>query len=279
MEQSDDQLVQAAQAGDRRALEALLDRHQRSVWRFGMKLCANPDDAQDVLQETLLAAVRTLPAFRGESAVSTWLYTIARSFCLKKQRQSKFAPEAMESLDAGPVSEARAVPDQERGPEELVAGKQLGAVLEEAIDALAPAYREVLLLRDVEGLSAPETASVLGLSVEAVKSRLHRARMAVRERVAPALGILVGPPKPGCPDVLPILSRHIEGELRREDCAEMERHVAGCPRCTAACDSLRRVLAVCRASPAPAVPAQVQASVREAVARLLQSKHPGDATP
>jgi RNA polymerase sigma-70 factor (ECF subfamily) len=275
MEQSDRELVQAAQTGDRRALEALLDRHQRAVWRFGMKLCANTDDAQDVLQETLLAAARNLPAFRGESAVSTWLYTIARSFCLKKRRQSKFAPEAIESLD-GPVSEARAVPDQERGPEEQVAGKQVGAVLEEAIDALAPAYREVLLLRDVEGLSAPETASVLGLSVEAVKSRLHRARMSVRERVAPALGILVGPPQPGCPDVLPLLSRHLEGELRREDCAEMERHVGGCPRCTAACDSLRQVLAVCRASPAPAVPAHVQASVREAVARLLQNRRPGD---
>jgi RNA polymerase sigma-70 factor (ECF subfamily) len=100
-------------------------------------------------------------------------------------------------------------------------------------------YREVLVLRDVEGLSAPEVGEVLGLSVEAVKSRLHRAAIAVRERVAPALGA-AEPPKPGCPDVLPLLSRHLEGELKPETCQEMERHLATCPLAPPAATRSRR---------------------------------------
>ena len=99
MSDNDEALVAAARDGDRRALERLLDRHQAAVYRFGMKMCREPEDAKDVLQETLFAAARTLPEFRGASSVSTWLYTIARSFCIKKRRTSKFAPERIESID------------------------------------------------------------------------------------------------------------------------------------------------------------------------------------
>src|SRR5512136_1442760 len=97
---SDGELVAAAQRGDREALGKLLERHQAKVYRFGMRMCRAEEDAKDVLQETLIAAARTLPDFRGASTVSTWLYTIARSFCLKKRRTSKFAPERIESLEA-----------------------------------------------------------------------------------------------------------------------------------------------------------------------------------
>ena len=266
---SDQALIQSANAGDRKALEALLERYQGSIWRFGMKMCRNPEDAQEILQETLIAATRTLSGFRSDSTVTTWLYTIARSFCIKRHRRGKFAPETMESIDADPVMEARSVADAKLGPEDEVSGKQVSEILESAISELAPIYREVLLLRDVEGLSAPEVGEVLGLTVDAVKSRLHRARIAVRERVAPALGMVVEAPKPGCPDVLPLLSRHLEGELRPETCEEMERHLKTCPRCTSACDSLKKTLAMCRASPAVVVPKDVQESVRKALAKVL----------
>lgn len=91
--ESDAELVSAAQRGDRLAMGRLLERHQAKVYRFGMRMCRGEDDAKDVLQETLLAAARTLPDFRGASSLSTWLYTIARSFCIKQRRRSKFAPE------------------------------------------------------------------------------------------------------------------------------------------------------------------------------------------
>ena len=108
----------------------------------------------------------------------------------------------------------RGSPTPGESPDEALARQQVEAALEQAIAALEPMYREVLLLRDVEGLTAPEVAEVLGVSVQAVKSRLHRARLSVRARVAPLLGIEPGPPAPGgCPDVLTMFSQHLEDEI------------------------------------------------------------------
>src|SRR5512138_195158 len=212
--ETDEALIASAQAGDRGALGKLLERHQGAVYRFGMKMCREEEDAKDILQETLFSAARALPDFRGASSVSTWLFTIARSFCIKKRRTSKFAPERVESLEAQGDAAAQ-VADTARGPEEDAAGHQLRAVLDEAIASLEPMYREVLVLRDVEGLSAAEVGEVMGLSVEAVKSRLHRARVAVRERVAPALMAEPAAPAPSssCQDVVLAFSRHLEGEI------------------------------------------------------------------
>jgi RNA polymerase sigma-70 factor (ECF subfamily) len=234
-------------------------------------MCRDPEDAKDVLQETLLAVARNVKDFRGASSVSTWLYTIARSFCIKQRRRSKFAPEQEESLDLGPQGQASHLADPARPADESLAGHQIEAALEEAIGGLDPMYREVLVLRDVEGLTAPEVGEVMGLTVEAVKSRLHRARVAVRERVAPLLGV----PEPvahlagECPDVVSMFSQHLEGEISTDVCADMERHLAACPRCRARCDSLQRTLVLCKSSPAPAVPAPVQQSVRQALKRFL----------
>jgi RNA polymerase sigma-70 factor (ECF subfamily) len=262
---SEQALLEAARAGDRKAMDALLEKYQAPIYRFGMKMCGDPEDAKDILQETLLAVVRNVRDFRGGSAVSTWLYTIARSFCIKKRRRSKFAPDHEESLEAESDREARSIPDANRAPDEVMHAKQVKRVLEEAIGELDPIYREVLVLRDVEGLSAPEVAEVLGISVEAVKSRLHRARIAVRARVAPVLGIGAEEPGSSCPDVVSLLSRHMEGEISSEVCAQMERHLAECPRCRTACDSLRHTLTLCKATPTPKVPGAVQDSVRRAI--------------
>ncbi|MCM2334310.1 MAG: sigma-70 family RNA polymerase sigma factor [Anaeromyxobacteraceae bacterium] len=274
MERTDQQLLEEARAGDRRALEALLSRHQPRVYRFGLKMCRDPEDAKDVLQETLLAVARGVKDFRGASSVSTWLYTIARSFCIKKRRRSKFAPEVVESLDAGePGEEVRQLQDPSRPPDEHLAGRQVEAALERAIGGLDEMYREVLVLRDVEGLSAPEVAEVMGLSVEAVKSRLHRARVAVREAVAPVLGVPgAAAPRGGeaCPDIVQLFSQHLEGEISSTLCADMERHLAGCPTCAARCESLQRTLALCKATPLPAVPAPVQNEVRVALKRFIE---------
>jgi len=266
----DADLVSAAQAGDRQALEALLERHQGRVYRFGRKMCGDEDDAADVLQETLLAAARTLPEFRQASSVSTWLYTIARSFCIKKRRTSKFAPASIESLDQDD-ERAVAVADPGRSPEELASGRQLQRALDGAIAALEPMYREVLVLRDVEGLPAADVAEALGLTVEAVKSRLHRARMAVRERVAPALGLGAdGAPAAGCRDVVELFSRRMEGEIDGAACADLEQHLQGCPVCRGRCDSLRSTLALCRRAGEAPVPAAVERSVRAALEQFLR---------
>ncbi|MEY4548325.1 MAG: hypothetical protein RL685_4520 [Pseudomonadota bacterium] len=267
-DETDNLLLERARAGDAQAIEALLERHQARVYRFGMKMCRDPEDAKDILQDTLLSMARGVRDFRGASSISTWLYTIARSYCIKKRRRSKFAPEDERSLDTEVIAEGKQLADPARTPDEALAGKQVEQALEQAIRGLEPMYREVLLLRDVEGLTAPEVAEVLGVSAQAVKSRLHRARLAVRAQVAPLLGIPTeGPAAAGtCPDVLTLFSQHLEDEISTELCAEMERHLQTCDRCRGTCDSLKRTLALCRtAGPTVQVPASVQASVKVAL--------------
>ncbi len=279
MDRTDDQLLEEARGGRREALEELLARHQPRIYRFGLKMCRDEEDAKDVLQDTLLAVARGIRDFRGQSSVSTWLYAIARSFCVKKRRRSKFAPEEEQRLGSEAEEEVVQVADPSRPADETLAGRQVERALEAAIGALQPIYREVLVLRDVEGLTAPEVAQVLGISVEAVKSRLHRARVAVRDAVAPLLGVPEPAPAspPGaspCPDVVALFSRHLEGEISSDLCAEMEKHLAACPRCTARCDSLRATLNLCARSPAPEVPPAVQHSVRQSLQKFL-AERPG----
>lgn len=273
-ELSDDALLAGARAGDRAALEALLARHQARIYRFGLKLCRDPDAAQDVVQDTLLAVARTVREFRGASSVSTWLYTIARSFCIKHRRRSKFAPHPETSID-DVGADAAALVDPGRSPAEALASREVEQAVEEAIAALEPGAREVLVLRDIEGLTAPEVAEITGLTVQAVKSRLHRARLAVRAQVAPLVAPALDglPAAPGtCPDVLTMFSQHLEDEISADVCATMERHLASCPRCRGTCDSLKRTLAVCRTSgPAVEVPAAVQDSVKIALRDFLGS--------
>jgi RNA polymerase sigma-70 factor (ECF subfamily) len=266
-------LLDAARQGDGDALEALLKDVQPRIYRFSLKMCGRTEDAQDVLQDTLFAAARTVRGFRGASSVSTWLYTIARSFCIKKRRRRLSAPEVV-SLDADPAA-ARTTAAPGPDPERALAHRELASTLEAAIAALEPASREVLVLRDMEGLPADEVATITGLSVSAVKSRLHRARLAVRERLAPLRVPLAGlaPAADGaCPDVLSLLSRHLEGEIAPETCAEMERHVAGCSRCRTACDSLGETLRLCRTSPPPDVPEPIKESIRKGIRALLEPR-------
>jgi RNA polymerase sigma-70 factor (ECF subfamily) len=267
---TDHALLEAARQGDRSAIDALLERHQARIYRFGMKMCRNPEDARDVLQETLLAMARSVGDFREESSISTWLYSIARGFCVKKRRKSKFAPERLGSLETDVPAEVHRLLDPRRPPDEELADKELQEALEKSIDSLDPMYREVLLLRDFEGLTASETAEALGVSLDAVKSRLHRARLAVRSAMAPLVSEEEEKPAPGgCPDVLTLYSRHLEGEIDAAVCAEMEKHIAACARCRARCQTLKQVVALCRANPSETVPEPVQQSVRAALRRLL----------
>jgi RNA polymerase sigma-70 factor (ECF subfamily) len=267
MDELSPETLEAARGGDRAALDRFLAHYQPLVYRFGLRMCGNPDVAADVLQETLIAAARTLPGFRGDSAVSTWLYTIARSFCGKQRRRRKDAPDPARvvSLDE-PGAEIELIAGDGPAPDKEVSARELRRALEQAISSLEPMYREVLLLRDVEGLSAPEVGAVMGLGVDAVKSRLHRARVMVREQLAArdedALPVAAG----GCLDVAELVSRDREGEISADLCARMERHLDACPRCRGRCDAMRQVLSLCAATPLPVVPAELQAAVRRAIA-------------
>jgi RNA polymerase sigma-70 factor, ECF subfamily len=268
-------LLARVRLGDRGALDALLVKIEPAVHKFGIKLCRDDETAAEVLQETLITAARNLASFRGDSALSTWLYMVAKSVCIKQRRRSKFAPAAMESLEAKhevahEVPTAGTMSTIER-PDHSLERAELGEHLQKAIAALEPMYREVLVLRDVEELSASEVAEALDLSVEAVKSRLHRARTRVREALAPFLGAEQAA-APGCPDVVALLSARLEGDVTVDTCKQMEEHLAACPRCTGLCDSLRSTLKLCQragAGPTEPVAPNVRASVQQAVKDFL----------
>src|SRR6187402_3681549 len=122
---SDDELVAAARQGDTTALETLLVRYQPHLYRFGLRMCGNPEDAGDVAQESLISMARSVRDFRGDSSVSSWLYTIARRFCIKRRRRSKFAPIREESLDASSTDLARQLTDPRPNPEQTATNREL----------------------------------------------------------------------------------------------------------------------------------------------------------
>ncbi len=253
-----DRLLDAVRAGDDAALEALLEAVQPQVYRFGMRLCAHPEDAEDVLQETLLTLARRLREFRGDAALSTYVYAVARSHCIKKRRRRKDAPAELDGLDTVADAQVAEGSDQFR----MLETQETWARVATAISQLEPAQKEVLVLRDVEGLSASEVAEVVEASVSAVKSRLHRARRSLREK----LGIL--PPGADCPDIVEMFSRHHEGELAPDICTRMEAHLAGCPRCAKVCDELRADLVSCSNAPHAEVPPELQARIKRALGLL-----------
>jgi RNA polymerase sigma-70 factor, ECF subfamily len=263
-------LIEAARRGDRDALSQLLEKHQQRVFGFGVKMCGDVEDAKDVAQDTLLTLARTMRDFRGESSISTYLYTVARSFCIKKRRRTKGAPAHHEPLDKVNQESAPEAAAPASTPEQMLLGREARETVAAALDKLDPDWREVIVLRDIEGLSAAEVAEVTGVSVAAVKSRLHRARAALRENL---LGLVGGEPsepaRASCPDVLTMLSKKLEDEISPDVCAKMEAHLDDCPHCKSLCNSLKKTLSVCSSLPTPSVPSQVQESLRKAVAQAI----------
>lgn len=252
----DAELIVAARNGDRAAIDELLARYEPSIYRFGLRMCGNEDAAREVLQETLLAAFRYLPGFRGDAALSTWLYQIARSFCIKERR----GQHPTRSLDEEGAPE---LVDPAPSPDARVHAREVGELLSKAIATLSPEHREALVLRDVEGLSADQAAEVIGIEVGALKSRLHRARMALRAALSTSLDDAQSPEP--CPELAAELSGYVGAEIDQATCVQIEQHLSTCPRCTSACDALKRTVSLCRRLPGDAVPADVRAAVRGAI--------------
>jgi len=169
-----DQLLDAAQAGDPAALADLLHLHRATVFRYGLRYCKSTEDTEDAVQETLWAAARSIRNFRRAAAITTWLFTIVRNKCHRLLLHRHGEPDLADVLPT--------LIDPPRSIEDEMARQQIRRILATALARLEPAHREVILLRDVEGLTAPEAAERLGLSVQALKSRLHRAREALREQ-------------------------------------------------------------------------------------------------
>ena len=266
-------LLAAARAGDRRALRRVLEGISAPAHRFSQVFCRNREDAEEVLQDVMTAVARNLDGFRGESSLTTWAYTVARNACGRMRRRKVGQPARVASLDepefrARALSRAAAEVDPGRQAER----KELREAIHNAIAGLPRVSREVVLLRDVEGLPAKQVAKTLGIGERAVKSRLHRARAALRKTLAPMLMDKPVRRSPKCPDTVQLLSRYLEGDLDGGACTRLEKHVSGCLQCGAACEALQAVLRGCREWGdrrfSAAERKRVRGAIREALAGL-----------
>jgi RNA polymerase sigma-70 factor (ECF subfamily) len=188
-------LLASLRRGEVGALKALADRHGQMIYRLAFGITRNQGDAEEVLQDVLLTLARRSASFEGRSALGSWIYRIATNTALNKRRGKRVELEtSLEGLL--PIFQADGhrtgdrtylLADWSQNPEEELLAGERRRVLEQAIDCLPDHYRVVLVLRDVEDLSNEEVAAILEEPVSSVKSRLHRARMVLREQLARAL--------------------------------------------------------------------------------------------
>jgi len=178
-------LLAKARAGDTAAFNDLITRYSRKIYRLAKHITQNDEDAEDVLQETFLKAYEHLADFHGQSKFYTWIVRIAVNESLMKlrKRKSDRTVPLDEPLDTGEDTVVREIAVWDENPEQQYSREELGGILDEAVQSLRPAFRTVFVLRDIEELSTEETAEALGISVPAVKSRLLRARLQLREKL------------------------------------------------------------------------------------------------
>jgi len=179
-------LVTEAKAGSYPAFEELVNRYEKKIYRLGLNITGSPEDAEDVLQETFLKAFQHLPDFREDSRFYTWLVRIGVNeglMKLRRRRADKTVPIEDQVDEEGGVM-PREFTDWKPNPEQLLAQTEMKSILDAAAQSLPPTFRTVFFLRDVEGLSTTETADLLDLTESAVKARLFRARLQLRENLS-----------------------------------------------------------------------------------------------
>lgn len=193
--EDDRPLVERVLGGDKRAFESLVRKHERRVFRVTLAVLGNAEDAEEAMQDAFVKAYRHIEQFRGDARFTTWLTRIAVNEALQKRKARKNAV----SLEDVPETEVQVFPHRSlqwhEDPEKLFGKQEIRKMVEDAIQSLPLIYRETFVLRDVEGFRAEEAAEILGLTLPAIKSRLLRARLLMRETLAARLQQSPGLPK------------------------------------------------------------------------------------
>jgi len=181
-------------AGDTESFEQFVESYRKKLFQYTYLMCGHHDDAEEVAQETLIKVFSNLEQLREPERLKSWVFRIAKNECLMKRRRSVFAPQHEVSLDAPAPADSQhdsvgrlEIADWSRLPDDAAQRNQLRGILRTAILELPPTYRAVVLLRDVEEMSTEETASILDVSTDVVKTRLHRARLTLRQKLGERL--------------------------------------------------------------------------------------------
>ncbi len=186
------ELARQLLAGDPSAFDRFVEAFRSKIFQYSYLMCGQREDAEEVAQETLLKVFESFDQLREPEHVKSWVFRIARNACLMKRRRSVFAPapsqelsleQFLPSLDHGASDRKLQIADWSSLPDSRLLANELKGVLDAAIRDLPDIYRSVILLRDVEELSTLEAAQILDVSEEVVKTRLHRARLAVRQKL------------------------------------------------------------------------------------------------
>jgi RNA polymerase sigma-70 factor (ECF subfamily) len=178
---SEIELARALTAGEPEAFERFVEHFRSKIFHYSLLMCGQTEDAEEVAQETLLKVFQNFDQLREPEHVRSWVFRIAKNACLMQRRKSVFAPEHELSVEELPP--ASEITDSGKLPEDELQNAEVRAVLHQVIADLPPMYRCVVLLRDIEQLSTEETAQILDLTTDTVKTRLHRARAAMREKL------------------------------------------------------------------------------------------------
>ena len=188
--ETDESLVLRAQAGDTGAFDELVRRYTSIVYRILYKILRHDEDTQDALQDTFVSAYRALPRFRQDARFSTWIYRIATNAALMKARARKTNLVSLDHPTEDPDAQsAWELPDWSATPDEEIMTGETRRIMEDAIQALPPEQRAAFVLHDIQDLSSAETAQAMGITVSAVNSRLHRARVFLRDRIGRHLNV------------------------------------------------------------------------------------------
>ena len=185
METPESEIIKQAKQGDRVAQAKIVQKYERLVYNLGLKLLGNQDEAEHILQETFLKVLQSLPNFRGQSQISTWIYRIATNEALMMLRRKKREYALLTNEDEIELKDySHLTQSFANTPLEDLLNSELRDKMKASIELLPNKYKSVFVLKDIEGLSLNEISDITGMSLAAVKSNLHRARLFLREKLA-----------------------------------------------------------------------------------------------
>ena len=269
--------LQEIKTGTPEGVEKALGFLQQTVFSFSLKTCGHREDAEDTAQETLARTVPQLGKFDSPQALSVWLYKVARSRCLMSRRRSKFAPKQHLSLDEvlpDRAELASRLASGEPGPEQHLLRKESAGELQRALLRIPPGYRQVLVLHDMEELTAREVAHITGLREGTVRVCLHRARAYLRNELAVRPRRRRKPARraPACKTLCAALSDYLDRQIDPQLCAKLEAHLDACAPCQAYLASLEETVRRCRRHCTPTLKRKIRSDFRQMVAQALAAR-------
>ncbi len=279
-----EQALQLVRDNRPESIDRALSLLQNAVYSFSMKVCGHPEDAEDTMQEVLLKSIPHLPKFENSRALAVWLYKVARNRCISNRRGYKNSPAKNLSLDAlmPDDRELRHLLSRAPSPEAATLNNETSEQLQQAVLAVPPQYRMVLVLHDMEDLSTSEVAQILGIREGTVRVRLHRARLFVRQHLSRISG---GPGRAGfeihaaaetgrpqrCRRLFAALSDYMDGIVDDAVCQEMDLHLHDCEPCQAFLSSLKQAVQQCRSFAPQCEPRRADELRRGLVAKYQQA--------